>query len=213
MRRAITDVFFVLLVLAVAATPQAQELAPRAYWPAPTGTNVAVMSYQHSQGDVLVDASAPIEGAEATLDFLSLTYQRTFGLFDRTASLQINYPFVQGDAEAMINGEFRERSISAGADARARLAINLMGAPSMDGKAFRELVANPEPIVGASVLVSARRWALLSQSATVGYLRAKLALGFMKITMIIRAKSVAKSLCFRPSFIWCMWLKTVPGSR
>ncbi|WP_052481083.1 transporter [Gilvimarinus agarilyticus] len=154
MRRSLTDVFFVLLILAATATPQAQELAPRAYWPAPTGTNVAVMSYQHSQGDVLVDASTPIEGAEATLDFLSLTYLRTFGVFDRTASLQVNYPFVQGDAEAMVNGEFRERSISASADARARFAINLIGAPSMDGKAFRALVANPEPIVGASVLVS-----------------------------------------------------------
>ncbi|MDO3380591.1 transporter [Gilvimarinus algae] len=154
MRTSSKDVgFFVLLWLAMAA-PQAQELAPRAYWPAPKGTNVLVMSYQRSQGDVLVDVSAPIEGAEVTLDFLSLTYQRTFGLFDRTASLQLNYPLVRGDAEAMVNGEFRERSISAAADPRARLAINLLGAPSMDGAAFRQLAAEPEPIVGASVLVS-----------------------------------------------------------
>ncbi|BFM20713.1 transporter [Gilvimarinus japonicus] len=154
MRRPLKDVIFILLISIFAAQTKAQELAPRAYWPAPTGTNVVVMSYQHSQGEVLVDASVPIEGAEATLDFLSLTYQRTFGLFDRTASLQLNYPLVQGDASAMVNGEFRERSISASADARARFAINLLGAPSMDGKAFRELVADPEPIIGASLLVS-----------------------------------------------------------
>ncbi len=155
MRRLTQDVVVLLVILAVSAHSHAQELAPRAYWPAPTGTNVAVVGYQHSQGDVLVDASAPIEGAEATLDFLSVTYQRTFGLWGRTASIQVNYPFVNGKAEAMVNGEFRERSISAAADARARLAVNLVGAPSMDGKAFGQLVANPKPQLGASVLISA----------------------------------------------------------
>ncbi|MCP8898452.1 transporter [Gilvimarinus xylanilyticus] len=154
MQRLLKDISGLVLLFS-AIYCQAQELAPRAYWPAPTGTNVALVGYQHSQGDVLVDASAPIEGAEATLDFLSLTYQRTFGFWGRTASVQVNYPFVQGDAQAMVNGEFRERSITASADARARFAINLLGAPSMDGEAFRQLVANPEPIVGASVLVSA----------------------------------------------------------
>ncbi|WP_439134486.1 transporter [Pseudomaricurvus sp.] len=154
MQLSLRDVIFLLLISTSVMHTQAQELAPRAYWPAPTGTNVLVVGYQHSQGDVLVDASTPVEGAKATLDFVSFTYQRSFSLLNRTASLQINYPLVQGDADALVNGEFKERSISAGADARARLAINLMGAPSMDRKAFRELVANPEPIIGASLLVS-----------------------------------------------------------
>ena len=154
MRRALKDVCFVLLLSASVMESGAQELAPRAYWPAPVGTNAVVMSYQHSQGDVLVDASIPIADAEVTLDFLSLTYQRTFSLLERTASLQLNYPFVSGEAEATVNGEFKERSISASADARARIAINLVGAPSMDGEAFRKLVADPVPVVGASLLIS-----------------------------------------------------------
>ncbi|MDO3385436.1 transporter [Gilvimarinus sp. SDUM040013] len=154
MRFNFTYSLFILLTSMLVFGVQAQELAPRAYWPAPNGTNAAVMSYQHSAGDVLVDASAPIEGAEVTLDFLSLTYQRTFNLFERTGNLQINYPLVQGHAEAIVNGEFAEHSISASADPRVRMAINLMGAPSMDREQFRNLAANPGPIVGASVLVS-----------------------------------------------------------
>ncbi|UTF61870.1 transporter [Gilvimarinus sp. DA14] len=142
------------LLCVLASLSQAQELAPRAYWPAPDGTNVVVLSYQHSQGNVLADASTPITGAEAKLDFLSLTYQRTFNLLGRTGNLQLNTPFVSGEAHADINNEFKRRSITAAADPRARLAINLVGAPSMDRDDFRLLVANPELIVGASMLVS-----------------------------------------------------------
>ena len=40
----------------------AQELAPRAYWPAPKGTNVLVFGYQYSTGDIVTDPSSPITG-------------------------------------------------------------------------------------------------------------------------------------------------------
>ena len=35
----------------------AQELAPRAYWPAPVGTNVAILAYQRNSGDIVIDPS------------------------------------------------------------------------------------------------------------------------------------------------------------
>jgi len=45
-----------LLILAVlsllATTGAAQELTPRAYWPAPKGTKVAVLGYSYSTGVV-----------------------------------------------------------------------------------------------------------------------------------------------------------------
>ncbi|WP_083915374.1 transporter [Gilvimarinus chinensis] len=154
MRASPTFLVRILMFLGGFSQVNAQELAPRAYWPAPEGTNVAVVSYQHSQGDVLADPSTPVEGAEVELNFLSLTYQRTFDLFGRTSSLQLNYPFVHGDSEGFVNGEFKQRSISTDADPRVRLAINLVGAPSMNGEQFKQLVENPELIVGASFMVS-----------------------------------------------------------
>ena len=144
-----------LALILVPASLFCQELVPRAYWPAPTGTKLFVAGYQYSDGDVLTDPSLPVEGVESTIEFLSLTYQQTFDWFGRTTNLQLNLPYAWGDARGFAEGEFRTRSISGFADARARLSINLAGAPAMDVAGFQELRANPKPIIGASILVSA----------------------------------------------------------
>jgi hypothetical protein len=133
----------------------AQELVPRAYWPAPTGTKLIVTSYQYSDGEVLMDPSLPVEGVQSTVEFLSLTYQQTLDWFGRTTNLQLNLPYAWSDAEGFVEGEFRTRSVSNLADARLRISVNLAGAPAMDGAGFQALRANPVPIVGASILVSA----------------------------------------------------------
>jgi hypothetical protein len=55
----------------------AQELAPRAYWPAPTGTNVLVLDYQHSAGDIVTDPSLPIAGVKSNITFFpAIPHQR-----------------------------------------------------------------------------------------------------------------------------------------
>jgi hypothetical protein len=137
------------------ATALAQELAPRAYWPAPKGTNLLVVGYQLSRGDVVTDPSLPITGVESTTNFAQVTYQRTLSLFGRTSNLQFNLPYTWGSTEGFAEGEFRSRSISAFSDARMRLSINLRGAPTMDMAAFQALRAKPRTIVGVSVLVQA----------------------------------------------------------
>lgn len=137
----------------VPASSLAQELVPRAYWPTPKGTNVLVVGYQYSTGDVVTDATLPIEGVESTINYLQASYQRTLSLFGRTTNLQFNLPYAHGTTEGLVEGEFRRRDVSAMGDARFVLSINLLGAPSMDGAAFRELTENPRPIVGASILI------------------------------------------------------------
>lgn len=131
----------------------AQELAPRAYWPTPNGTNVFILSYQHSSGDIVVDPSLPITGVDSDIDYLQLAYQRTFSLRDRTATLQFSLPFSQGETQGFVDGFFRSRETSGRGDTRVRLAVNLKGAPSMDAAGFQALRNNPETIVGASLLV------------------------------------------------------------
>ncbi len=133
----------------------AQELAPRAYWPAPKGTNVLVFGYQYSTGDIVADPSLPITGVDSKINFAHLTYQHTLSLFGRTANLQFNVPYTWGSTEGFAEGEFRNRHISAMADARIRLSVNLRGAPTMDLAGFQALRAKPRTIIGASVLVQA----------------------------------------------------------
>ena len=133
----------------------AQELAPRAYWPAPDGTNVLVVGYQYSVGDVVTDPSLPIAGVESKTNFAQVTYQRTVNLFGRTTNMQFNLPYSRGLTEGFVDGEFRNRRISAIADARVRLSINLRGAPTMDADGFQALRAKPRTIVGASLMIQA----------------------------------------------------------
>lgn len=139
-----------LLILSPAA---AQELVPRAYWPAPDGTNLLVVGYQYTTGDVVTDPTLPITGVDSTGHMASLGYQRTFSLLGRTANFQFSQPYVDTSTSGFVEGDFRRRDISTFADARFQLAINLKGAPSMSREEFRGWLANPETIIGASILV------------------------------------------------------------
>ena len=133
----------------------AQELAPRAYWPAPAGTNVLFLGYQRNTGDILVDPSLPLTGVESEIDYLMVGYQRFFGLFGRTAALQFSLPYADGSTEGILEDEFRQRTTVGLTDARLRLTVNLLGAPTMDVAGFQALRQDPQPIIGASLLVQA----------------------------------------------------------
>jgi hypothetical protein len=133
----------------------AQELTPRAYWPAPNGTNLIAAGYQYTTGDIVTDPSLPITGVDSRIHYAIMTYQRTFSLLARTANFQFNLPYTRGSTEGFAEGEFRRRDISAMGDARIRLTVNLRGSPSMDAKGFQALRASPRTIVGASILVQA----------------------------------------------------------
>jgi hypothetical protein len=133
----------------------AQELAPRAYWPAPNGTNVTMLAYQRNTGDIVIDPSLPITGVESEIDYLQIGYQRFFSLLGRTATVQFSLPYADGFTEGFVDGEFRQRTTTGLTDARLRLAINLRGAPTMDAAGFQALRADPKTIIGASLLVQA----------------------------------------------------------
>ena len=144
-----------VLVLLAALPATAQELAPRAYWPAPVGTNVLNLGYQFSSGDIVTDPSLPVTGVDSKLNYLQVGYQYTFSFFGRTANAQLNVPYSWGTSEGFLNNEFISVDTSGYGDVRARLSINLHGAPAMDGAGFQALQADPETIVGVSLLVQA----------------------------------------------------------
>lgn len=133
----------------------AQELVPRAYWPTPNGTNVLVLAYQKTQGDIVTDPSLPLTGVDSDINYLQLSYQRTFSLAGRTAVIQLSVPYSEGTTEGLVEDEYRRRDTSGLGDVRARLSYNIAGAPTMDGAAFQALRKSPRMIVGASLLIQA----------------------------------------------------------
>jgi len=80
----------VLLVLCLWTTVgAAQELSPRAFWPAPEGTKVAIVGWSYSTGDVLMDPSLPIYGVDSKIDTAFLGYLQTFSLWGRTTNVVV----------------------------------------------------------------------------------------------------------------------------
>ena len=128
---------------------------PRAYWPAPVGTNIVVLAYQRNSGDVVIDPSLPITGVESEIDYLQVGYQRVFSLFGRTAAVQLSLPYADGSTEGVVEGQFRQRKTSGLTDTRLRVTVNLRGAPSMNVADFQALRKNPKTIIGASMLLQA----------------------------------------------------------
>src|SRR5512136_2986851 len=78
-----------LLLTAGAAALPAQQLEPRAYSPAPVGTNFFGVGYLYSHGGVALAPSLPIENVTAGINGVAPFYGRTFGLFGRLASVTV----------------------------------------------------------------------------------------------------------------------------
>ena len=144
---------FLAMVL-TGAVSLAQELTPRAYWPAPKGTKVVTFAYLYSTGDILMDPSLPVVGVDSRINVTQFSYLHTINLAGRTASVQFSAPYSWGTTEGAVDGVDRSRYVAGWADARARLSVNLLGAPTMDKAAFQQLRAKPRALVGMSLQVS-----------------------------------------------------------
>ncbi|MCP4901262.1 MAG: transporter [bacterium] len=166
----------------------AQELSPRAYWPAPTGTRVAIFGYSYSTGDVLMDPSLPIYGVDSKINTGVLGYLQTFSLWGRTTNIVFELPYSWGTTTGLLSDDEARRDYSGFNDFAITLAVNLLGAPAMDVSGFQALRSNPHPILGVSLKVQAptghynpnrlintgaNRWSVKAEMGTVIPLNSK----------------------------------------
>ncbi len=145
-----------ITALVFSASVFSQELTPRAYWPAPKGTQVATIGLSHYSGDIVPDPSLPITGVDSSISSLSFGYLQTISLFGRTANAIIQVPFSDGDTKGDGGiGENLRREYQGIGDISASISVNLFGAPTMTKSEFAELRSNPGPIIGASLKIVA----------------------------------------------------------
>ena len=142
-----------LALLSCTAHGAAQELTPRAYWPAPDGLRLLVIGYAHSGGDVLFDPSIPLYGVDSRINTAIVAYLQVFSLVGRTANVLVELPYSWGTTEGLIGKIPAQGNFSGIGDAGVTLTANLIGAPTMTPGEFQELRANPHPILGASIKV------------------------------------------------------------
>src|SRR5205814_3267899 len=107
----------------------------------------------HSSGDVLFDPSLEVTDAQARIDTVMLGYVRTFGLLGRSASLGVLLPYVQGSLSGALAGVPTRVYRSGVADARLRLAVNMLGGPALTRGKFAARA--PTAALGASLSVVA----------------------------------------------------------
>jgi hypothetical protein len=138
-------------LLAFATNAAAQDLEPRAYSNLPVGLNFLVAGYQHSRGDVVTDATLPLEDGEVTFQGPVLGYARAIAIRGRSAKIDVIVPYGWVSGSATYLGEPREREVHGLADPRVRLSMNFLGAPALNLEQF--LSYKPDLVVGGSVQV------------------------------------------------------------
>ena len=144
-----------LLALGAAFAPVAigQEMEPRAYSPAPIGTQFLFLGYGHQSGDVLLDSSLPLRDVEVSLNVATIGYGRTFNLAGRQANVAVAVPYIWGTAKGTVFEDQVNVRRSGNGDIRLRFSTLLVGGEAMERKEFA--TRKPRMIVGTSVSIIA----------------------------------------------------------
>ena len=141
------------LFVASAHSVQAQQMEPRAYSNAPMGLNFLIAGFAHSEGDVLLDPSLPVEGAHAVVQTGLLGYARTLDFRGQSGTIGLVLPYASLSANGSLEGQTLSAERSGFADPALRLTVNLYGAPALSPQDFAGY--KQDVIVGASLLVTA----------------------------------------------------------
>jgi len=141
----------VFLSAAIANTAAAQEMEPRAYSPAPVGTQFVVLSYGHQSGDVLLDSSLPLKDVSISLNAASVGYGRTFGLLGRQANVAVLFPYLWGTARGTVFEDQVNVRRSGGGDIRVRFATLFKGGEARSAREFAQ--RKPATIIGGSISI------------------------------------------------------------
>lgn len=141
------------LIAALANTAAGQEMEPRAYSPAPTGTQFVLLGYGYQSGDVLLDASLPLKDVSINLNAASIGYGRTFELAGRQASVAVLVPYLWGTAQGTVFEDQINVRRSGGGDVRLRFSTLLKGGKALGPSEFAR--RKPGTIIGASVSIIA----------------------------------------------------------
>ena len=152
-RRAVKFLQIALVLSAFVSVALAQEMEPRAYSPAPVGTQFVFVGYGHQSGDVLLDSSLPLSDVEVSLNVATLGYGRTFDLAGRQANVAVLVPYIWGTAKGTVFEDSITVRRSGGGDVRLRFSTLLIGGEAKRPKEFA--TRKPGLIVGVSLSVIA----------------------------------------------------------
>jgi hypothetical protein len=145
----------VFLILGLPFLCLAQELEPRRWSHLPTGKNFAGGGYAYTKADIFFDPVLRTENVEMEMDTWAVQYIRTFELFQKSSRIDFIQAYQEGRWTGLLDGVPTSIKRSGLSDSVLRFAINLYGAPPLEGKEFAVYRAkvDVETIVGTALVV------------------------------------------------------------
>lgn len=121
----------------------------------PIGINFAAGGYAYTEADISVDPVLRIENVNMAMQTWAVGYIRTFELLKKSARVEVLQWRQEGRWSGLVDGVPTSVKRQGWADTVARLAVNLVGAPPLEGKEYAAYRAKTdvETLVGAALSV------------------------------------------------------------
>lgn len=145
----------VQLVLLFTSSCLAEELEPRRWAHLPINTNFIGSAYAYTEADIGIDPVLKAENVEMELHTWLAKYIRSFEFLGKTARVGLVQAYQEGTWTGLIDGAHKKATRNGWSDTFVRFAINMYGAPPLQGKDYAKYRAETdvETIVGAGFSV------------------------------------------------------------
>lgn len=147
--------FLLLVFLSFSYPCLADELEPRRWAHLPINTNFLGAGYAYTEADIALDPVLKLEDVQVEMDTWAAKYIRTFSLLDKSARIDLVQVYQEGRWNGLLDGVPKRVTRSGWSDTFVRFAINLYGAPPLEGEEYVKYRATKdvETIVGAGLSV------------------------------------------------------------
>jgi hypothetical protein len=142
----------VLTLLCVSSDLFAQDTEPRRWAQMPTGVNFIGFGTSYTEGDIFLDPVILAEDVTFRVAGAGLGYVRSFGLFGKSARVDVNVPYASGRWEGFVDGVYTSVRRRGFRDPRIRLSVLLYGGPAESPAEFAKSEKS-NTVVGAALSI------------------------------------------------------------
>lgn len=152
MRRLPTS-FFTAAALLFPVAAWTSSLEPRLYSNIPTDLNFVGVGYAYTHGALADNPQLGLTDPDLSVNGMGVGYARGIDIEGLSGKVDMSVPLACIDGKAQQDGSQVERHVCGVGDIKARIGINLFGAPAMPMKQFASYTQNT--IFGVSLQVTA----------------------------------------------------------
>lgn len=147
----------VLTSYVIAPAAFAMDIEARQWEHIPVDTNIVGAAYGYTFADIYVDPVLKMDDVEMSMNTAVMKYLRSFGLFGKSARVDITQAYMDGKWTGKLNGSPASTSRSGFSDTFLRVSANIYGPPPLSGKEYAEYRAkhDTDTIIGTGLVV---RW-------------------------------------------------------